>query len=235
MTALASFRPRHLAWIPAALIVAYTIAAAGGFTITPDSRAAGATTTVTANVLKEIHIDLVNGSCTAAPAAGPPEAATFNYGSMSTASDDITLGSCAITFGSNNNSTAGAKLWVESTRPGASANSFCSEANYEVTCSGATFTDVATAGVTNATFLTTQGGFGLRPAGAGTCPGAGADWAATNTYGLLQDTTAGFGTQICDTNSTSDGAITVEFHANPSASQTASNYYMKAEFTAEAT
>jgi len=226
---------RKAAWLPAALLVSWAILAATGFPLTPNSQAASAssTTSVTASVLPEVHMDLANADpdgagplsgCGTVTGTAPNEDGAFTPTAMSTSDGDIELARCTMTFGSNNNGTSGATLSVESTR--ASGAAFCSTA-FDVACAGNTFADE------NGDATLAEGGFGLRPTTVSGCGGAGADWSTANYYGIPADL-AGFGTQICDTNNTSDGTMVLTFRANPSASQTAGNYYVRARFTAQA-
>lgn len=236
--ALTMFRPRHLAWIPAALLAAWAIAAATGFTMTDTSRAAtsSSTVSVTASVLPEVHLDLTNGSCgtlTDPDGAGPlVEDGAFTPAAMSAGGGDTTLATCAITFGSNNNGTNGASLWVESSRT-AGTKSFCAAAFNADCLATDSFTETATAGVALADL--TDGNFGVKPSAIAGCGGAGADWSTANFYGLPQNTDGTLGSRICDTNSTTDGSTTLTFVADPAAAQAAGNYYVRAIFTAQAT
>jgi hypothetical protein len=227
-----ALRPRHLAWLPAALLAAYAIVAATGMSLTPASHAATATatTTVNATVLPEVHLNF--GACGTIVGSD----ATLATGSLATTDEDISLGTCVLTFGSNNNGTNGASLWVESART-SGGKTFCTAA-VPGACAAPEMADANTAGITAAAFMALDAGatgaFALKPNAAGTCPGAGADWASTTYYGVLSDTSAALGTQICDTNSTADGTMTMDFRANPGPSQAAGSYTGKVLFTAQA-
>lgn len=234
---------RHAAWLPAAVLLTYAVYAATGFGIVSDSRAAAssATTSVTASVLPELHIDLVNGSCgtlTDPDGAGPlEEDGAFTPTAMAVGAEDVTLASCAIDFGSNNNGATGASLWVESTRT-SGANSFCNAA-FGSPCAAPQFTDVLPGGVSETTWLAaddatpSSGAFGLRPTTMDACLGSDADWNTSTYYGLPQ-ADAATGTQICDSSSTADESIVMSFRANPGLSQAATNYYVRTIFTVEA-
>jgi hypothetical protein len=236
MTAARLIRPRSAAWLPAALLVAYALVAASGFSLTPNSGAATGTATVNATVLPEVHMNFTScGSVTDPDGVGPLAGdAVIAAPSMSSSDGDISLGTCAITFGSNNNGTNGATLTVANARPGA-GYAMC-QAAIGSTCVAPQFSDSPVAGEAlvafNGASVGATGRMGIK-ASALTCPGAGGSWSvATNYYGLPAAATP---SQICATNSTTDGGLTLDFRADPGGSQAAGAYTLKANLVATAT
>ncbi len=229
---------RTIAWLPALLLVAAGLLAATGFSVIGKSYGASAgTVAVGATVSKEVHLAL-NTTGTCGPAGGSTTTRSFTGTTLATTDNDVTFGTCQVTFGSNNNGTAGASLFVESSRTVA-GNSFCTAAIPAV-CVAPQFTDVSTSGVTPASFATgeaaTAGNFGVSASINGaSCDGTGGIAGGTNVWGLPQNVDAGAGTLVCSTASTTDGDITLAFRANPGSSQTASSgYVVEASFTATA-
>jgi hypothetical protein len=236
MTAARLIRPRAAAWLPAALLIAYALVAATGVSLTSTSRAATGTATVNATVLPEVHMNFTScGSVTDPDGAGPLAGdAVILAPDMTTSNGDVSLGTCAMTFGSNNNGTNGAKLTVANARPGA-GYAMC-QAAIGSTCVAPQFSDSPVAGETLAAFNSASAGatgrMGVK-ASALTCPGAGGSWSlATNYYGLPA---AASPSQICATNSTADGGITLDFRADPGGSQSAGAYTLKANLLVTAT
>jgi hypothetical protein len=238
MTAARLIRPRAAAWLPAALLVAYALVAASGFSLTPNSGAATGTATVNATVLPEVHMNFPScGSVTDPDGAGPLAGdAVIAAPNMSSSDGDISLGTCAVTFGSNNNGTNGASLTIANARPaGGTGYAMCQTA-VTLACAAPGFSNSPTAGENlvafNAASVPATGRMGIK-ASSLTCPGAGADWStATNYYGLPALATP---STICDTNSTTDGGLTLDFRADPGSSQAAGAYTLKANLVATAT
>ena len=235
MTHARVLNARTIAWLPALLLIAAGLLAATGVRIAGDSHAATSTVTIGATVSKEVHVNLnTGGSC----GTGTAAATNITGTTLAPTDGDVSLATCRLTFGSNN-SAAGAQLLVESGRTVA-GNSFCTAAVPAV-CAAPQFTDVSTSGVTPASFGTGEaasaGNFGVSAAiNAASCDGTGGIAGGTNIWGLPQNTDATpNGTLVCQTTSTTDGDVTMDFRVNPGSSQPASTgYVVQAAFTATA-
>lgn len=227
---------RKLVWLPAALLITAAVLAATGFSSIASSDAASTgTTTVTATVAKEVHVNLnTAGSC--GPAGGSPTTRSFAGNTLATTDGDVSLATCRMTFGSNN-SALGAQLLVESTRT-SGTNSFCAVVATSA-CVAPQFTEAATAGVAPAAFGAGEpaaaGYFGIKAnINAASCTGGMG--ASVNYFGLGQngDATPN-GAAVCSTSSTTDGDVTIDYRVNPGSSQPAStSYLVETTFTATA-
>lgn len=207
-------RARHLAWLPAVMLVAWGILAAAGVPLTPSAPAASTgSSTVVATVDTDIHI---NGTC----------AAGTTFPTVALAVGENTLASCGVTWGTNNGTTS--TLKVESARDNTGQAAFCVAADGDVNC-GASFT----APGVNAASLT-GGQFGVLTTAITSCTTQ--TW-TLNTYNAVPNgfDQAGSGTTICSMTGTTDGNYTLSFRANRAASTAAGTYRGQAIFTAEAT
>lgn len=217
MTAASTRSPRlrRLTWLPAFALIAWGVLAAAGIPLERDARAASSgSTAVTASVLLEIHI---GGTCPGGSLSGV---------SMSGSAGATLLGSCTVTFGTNNGTT-GSVLKVEHPRPSGNV-AFC-QATELLACSGGSFTDETAAGST----ALADGAFGVQVAAAPTC--STPTWTNGNYYGIRDATTApGVGDTVCTQAGTTDGSYSLDFEANPVASTTSGTYYTRADFTVEA-
>lgn len=208
------FRARHLAWLPAVLLVAWGILSAAGIPLTQNSSAVGSTATVSATVALDIHI---LGTCAANP--------TYNDPALGLAA--TTIGACTVQFGTNNGAV-GSTLKVEHARP--SGNAFCQAAVTVACAANPSFTNAPLAGGALA-----DGAFGVRVNAAPTCNDPGTPWADTLHYGLRDSTTApGTGDVICVQSGNTDGSYSLEFRADRAAGNTAGTYNTRADFTVEA-
>lgn len=218
-------RPRALAWLPAAFLLTAALLAAAGFGGIGSSKAATTgDVTVTATVAKEVHVNLDDtGAC--GPVTGSTSTKAITGTSMTTASPDMSLATCRLTFGSNN-SASGANLLIESTRT-SGTNHFCTTAPTGA-CVAPQFTEASTAGVTPAAFGTGEaaaaGNFGIK---ANLNSGCSDGWVASaNYFGLSPNTDATpNGATVCSTASTTDGDVTIDFRVNPGSLQEASTSY----------
>lgn len=220
MAHAALLRPRTLMWLPALLLVGIAVLAASGFRLVGPSYAASTgSAVVSATVTPELHI---GGTCPGANLVGP---------AMAVADATTVLGSCTLTFGTNNNNPGGSLIRVETPRATAGDETFCTTA-VTLACGANSFTDVATAGVAFA--AVPEGGFGVNVNGAPTCNTA--TWTNGNVYGLEDATTAaGTGNLICDHNTfPGDASYNLRFVANPTGSTVAGTYQGRADFTVEA-
>ncbi len=213
MTHARVLKPRALMWLPAAALVVAALLAAAGVQFIGTSKAATGTSTVSATVNPEIHI---GGTCP----GYAPAAVTLNTGDATTA-----LGSCTLTFGTNNNA-AGAIIRVESTRP-SGTNSFCTAA-LGAACGASTFTDASTAGAASLT----DGQYGVRVTAAPTC--SSATWTNGNYYGIGNAATAGAGNAVCNQTTTTDASYALQFAANPATNTPSGTYQADAVFTVAA-
>lgn len=211
-------RARHLAWLPAGLlIVAAVLSAAGVRMVGPGYAASTGSTTVSATVNPELHI---GGTCPGNTLSGV---------SMNTTDATTALGSCTVTFGTNNNNPGGSLLRVETPRATGGDNTFCSTA-VTASCGATSFADVAFTGAASLA----DGQFGVLVNGAPTCNTA--TWTNGNYYGLRAAATApGTGDLICDHNTfPGDASYSLQFSANPGGTTVATTYQGRADFTVEA-
>lgn len=206
------FAARHLAWLPAVLLLTWGVLAAAGVPLVPSSTAASTgNSTVTATVALDVHI---GGTCPGYSNA---------YGAM-VDNTLATLGSCSVTFGTNNGATS--TLKVESARTTAGNVMFCRAGDNTSACGTGGFTNV---GANSASIVADQ--FGVHST-VTSCTTA--TW-ANNTYNSVPDsTTAGAGTTICSMTGTTDGNYTLAFRAHPD-TVTAGSYTGQANFTVEVT
>lgn len=215
MTYAHVIRPRNLMWLPAAMLIAWGVLAAAGYGVaTPSFAANTGSSTVTATVALDVHI---GGTCVGYSNA---------FGSMPDATES-TLGSCGITFGTNNGSTS--TLKVESARTTAGDVMFCRPAvvgDNAGACGTGGFTTVAA----NAATLGADKFAVLSTVTTCTTP----SW--TNaTYNPVPDsTTGGAGATVCSMTGTTDGDYTLSFRAHPD-TVTAGDYTGQALFTVEVT
>jgi len=150
MSHVSVLRPRNLAWIPAAMLISVGLLSAMGVSLIPDGRAATATggTVISATVLPEVSLDLAQNQAGAA-ACGTIIDATVNaevaeFGNAGSripinSSGATNLGTCNMTFGTNNGAT-GASLSYKSDRPATANRTFCTTA-VGLTCAGTFYTD----------------------------------------------------------------------------------------------
>lgn len=229
---------RTVSWLPAAILATAGLLAAAGFGISGHSYGASTgTVSIGATVTKEVHVNLnTTGSC--GPAGGSSTTRSFTGTTLAPTDGNVSLGTCRVTFGSNN-SALGAQLLVESSRTVA-GNTFCTAAVPAV-CAAPQFTDVSTAGVAPATFNTGEpaaaGFFGISATiNAASCNGTGGIAGGTNIWGLPQNTDATpNGTLVCQTASTTDGDVTVDYRVNPGSAQPSSTgYVLDTAYTATA-
>lgn len=242
MHALAALRPapRHLIWFPAALLCAAGALSAIGVPLTPNGQAATSTgsSVISASVLPEVSLDLGQNALGAATCSagtgtisGPANAEVAQFGVDTTAgrlainmSGVTNLGSCSMTFGTNNGAS-GASLSVKSAR--ASGALFCQNAN-ATACTGTAYTDED--GLNN---VLEADKFGIR---ADTLTCTTPTWTAGNYYGAPLAGAAG--SNICTGQATnasaaSDGVVVLSFHVNTS-TRPSGNYYGQLDFTATA-
>ncbi len=215
MTYAHVIRPRNLMWLPAALLVAWGVLAAAGYGIAPSFGASTGSGTVTATVALDVH---VGGTC----AAGYSNA----YGAMAD-NVEANLGTCGMTFGTNNGATS--TLRVESARTTAGNVMFCRAATNTGACGTGGFTNVA--GGTLAASGVGVDRFGVL-ATANTCTTQ--TWITNQYWPVPDSTTAGAGTTVCSMTGTTDGDYTFSFRAHPD-TVTAGSYTGQALFTAEVT
>lgn len=218
-------RPSRLsrfALLPAFALLAWGGLSAAGVQLTPESTAATTgNVTVSAQVLPEIS---VSGTCAS---GGSISGATLTPSTAGTQA----IGNCVLTQATTNGSTTLAR--VESSRSTAGTGIFCKTTIAPATtaCAGTAaqnFTQV-TAGAGSLA----DGDFGIKVAAAGTCI-AGANTWALNTYHPLRDATTapGAGDSVCSTlASTATSSTTLNFDADPLATQEAGTYQTQAIFT----
>jgi hypothetical protein len=221
--ALAKPSRRHLVWLPALLLVAIGALSASGLTTTDDSIAATATgaVVVSATVAPEVHLDLVNGSCTAAPAGtADNETATFGAVALTTADGPTVLGSCAMSVGTNNNTTTGVTLAMSDARAAGGSDFFLCTSAAGATCALAAddFTDTAVSATLN------DGAAGMKLS-ARTC-----DDASTNTANFYP--IAASSTICVDNTGGAASTLTVQIQANPAPTQPSGSYLGQANFVA---
>lgn len=210
--AASRLRSRHLAWLPAVMLTAWAVLAAAGVPLTPSTNAATGSSTVTATVAVDIHI---GGTC-----------ATYSnsFGNMPDATNSA-VGTCGITFGTNNGATS--TLKVESARTTAGNNMFCRATSVSAACEPSGFA----APLANAASLAIDQ-FGVLTTAITSCTTPA--W-TLNTYNPVPDsTTAGTGTTVCSMTGTTDGNYSLEFRAYPD-TVAAGTYSGQAVFTVEAT
>lgn len=212
MTYAHVIRPRNLMWLPAAMLVAWGVLAAAGYGTTPSFGASTGSATVSATVALDIH---VGGTCS----AGYSNA----YGAMAD-NVEATLGSCGMTFGTNNGATS--TLKVESARTTAGNVMFCRAADNIGACGANGFTSPAA----NAATLGADKFGVLSTVTTCTTP----TWTNGNYNPVPDSNTAGAGTTICSMTGTTDGSYTFSFRAHPD-TVTAGSYTGQALFTAEVT
>jgi hypothetical protein len=204
--------PRHLAWLPALLLLAWGLFAAAGVSLVPNSTAAS-TATVTASVALDIHI---GGTCPSYSNA---------FGAMPD-NTESTLGGCTVTFGTNNGATS--TLKVESARDNAGQVMFCRAADNDVNCGAGGFTD---AGANQVGPLGADK-FGVLTTAIGACTTP--SWTLNRYNPVPPENTAGAGVPICSMVGTGDGSYTLSFRAHPD-TVTAGSYTGQALLTVEAT
>jgi hypothetical protein len=210
-----TFEVRHLMWLPAVLLLAWGVLAAAGMPLVPSSKAVTTgTATVTASVALDIHL---GGTCVGYSNA---------YGAMA---DNVnaTLGSCTVTWGTNNGATS--TLRVESARTTAGNVMFCRAADNTSACGTGGFTNV---GANAASMVADQ--FGVLSAVTTCNQAAGSKW-NNGTYNPVPDSTvSSTGDVICTQTGTTDGNYGLTFKAWPD-TVTAGSYTGQAVFTVEAT
>lgn len=250
MTAILRIRPRsrHLAWLPAALLIAAGILSALGLPLIPNTHAVTSDIEISAEVLPEVSLDLgqnASGAATCAGANGtsgitgsvPNEDATFGANVAGQrvaipASGAFTVGTCSMTFGTNNG-TGGASLAVANER---TAGAILCKSAQNNPCVLESYTDDDG---TNSTLEADK--FGMRLLGPATTPvGASAcdnfAWTVGNYYGAAN---APGSTNICTNEgmhatAANDGVAVVSFEVNTS-TKSSGNYFATLLFTATAT
>lgn len=218
MSVSLALRPRHLAWLPALLLAALALCAAAGVDLVRPSHAASTgNVTVSASVAPELHI---GGTCPGATLSGV---------SMGSGDGTTALGTCTLTFGTNNNNPGGSLLRVETPRATAGDETLCSTA-VTASCGTTRFIDALTTGAA----ALADGEFGVQVSGIPTCNTP--TWTNGNYYGLEDAATAlGAGNLVCDHNVFgSDASYSLTFAANPAGSTIATTYQGRADFTVEA-
>lgn len=215
---LANPKRQTLMWLPAAALITAGLLAAIGFGGVARSDAASTgTSTVSATVGSELHI---GGTCPGYNGPGP---------ALATTDATTSLGSCTLTFGTNNNAT-GSLIRVESQRPTAGNDAFCSTA-VTLACGATKFTNASTAGAASLA----DGQFGVLVNGVPTCNTA--TWTNGNYYGIANSNTAGNGNLICDNanqvGAVNDASYNLQFSANPGPATVAATYQASAVFTVE--
>lgn len=209
-TARPRIRARHLAWLPAVVLLGWGVLAAAGVPLAPSTNAATSSVNVSATVPLDIHI---GGTC-------PGQ----SYTDANLAVGDVAIGACTVTFGTNNGAV-GSVLKVEHARP--AGNAFCQEA---VTVDCGTKPSFADA---TGTATLAVGAFGVKVAAAPTC--STPSWTNGNYYGLRDATTAtGAGDTVCTHAGNTDGSYSLEFRANRDTGTVAGTYNARADFTVEA-
>lgn len=234
MSHISVLHPRNLAWLPAAMLIAWGVLAAAGVPLNPNSNAASSgNTTVIATVDPELHINSGAGLC-----AGLSITAGTNLTPDGTTD---TIGDCTLRFGTNNVST-GSLVRVRNGRPNDATidETFCAggAGTETAACAATKFTDVAHTGA--ASLAANE--FGVLVNGAPTCAG-GPVWTNGNYYGLRDANEAaadggGGGTAdgyvICDNinqmGAANDAIYALRFAANPDSSQPATAYRGQAVF-----
>ena len=212
MTYAHVIRPRNLMWLPAAMLVAWGVLAAAGYGVaTPSFGASTGNSTVTATVALDVHI---GGTCVGYSNA---------FGAMPD-NTESTLGSCGITFGTNNGATS--TLKVESARDNAGNLMFCRAADNDAACGANGFTSPAA----NALTLGADKFGVLSTVTTCTTP----TWQNARYNPVPDETTAGAGTTVCSMTGTTDGNYTMSFRAHPD-TVTAGSYTGQALFTVEVT
>lgn len=223
MTTSAIRRPRarHAMFLPAAALMAWGVLAAAGFPMAPSSHAASAgSTTVSATVQPVLTI---GGTC-----PGGNLNSKFGAGGfLPSIAGSTSLGTCTVTATTNNNA-AGTYLRVKSARAVGSPT-FCTNATTTVACGGGTssFGDTTAAG---GAATIADGQFAIQVSGAPTCTTP--TWTTNNFYPLLPS--AASGATICNAAMNATSSYTLDFTADPSATQPAGNYYAQADFVVEA-
>lgn len=210
MTYAHVIRPRNLMWLPASLLVAWGVLAAAGYGITPSFGASTGSGTVTASVAIDVH---VGGTCS----LGYSNA----YGPMAD-NVEATLGTCGMTFGTNNG--ASSTLKVESARTTAGNVMFCRAADNIAACGANGFSNVGA----NAVSLGADNFGVLSTVTTCTTP----TWQNARYNPVPDANTAGAGTTICQMTGTTDGSYTFSFRAHPD-TVTAGGYTGQALFTTE--
>ncbi len=237
MSHVSVIRPRHLVWLPAALLMTAGVLSVLGVPLTPNGRAATGTTTISANVLPEISLDLAQGgpaTCgTIIDATDNAEKAEFGNASARipiSASGPTALGTCNMTFGTNNGSS-GASLSYKSARVTTPNRTFCTAA-VAANCAGANtyYTDDDGG---NATLE--QDKFGIRVETPSTCDGTQVMndnffYGAPLSSDSAQTVCTG---QSANPNPLNDGYVQISFHVN-TATIPSGDYNAEIVFTATA-
>lgn len=221
MTALASIRPRtrHLAWLPAALLVGWGVLAACGVTLTPSSHAVSQAGNTTVSATITPHIAL-GGTCIGSHDGGNLTTSAVNK---------LTgAGNCTVQFHTTNGNAPGATLKAENARTNAGQATFCTNAP-PADCGAAAF-----ANVTDGSAALTDGQFGIQVVSVSDCTTPA--WTATNYYSVAVDT-SGFGELVCTDAagpSANQAVYTLSVNARPGPSTPAGDYEGEIAFTAEA-
>ena len=240
MSHVSIIRPRHLVWLPAALLVSAGLLSAFGFSMTPNGRAATATgtTTISATVLPEVSLDLAQNTAGASTCGVQTDATAnaevYEFGNAGAripinASGATALGTCNMTFGTNNGSS-GASLTYKSARTITANRTFCTAA-VAADCSGANtyYTDDDGA---NTTLEADRFGIKLDPASL--CDNQpmvdNMYWGAPISTGTAKDVCTN---EAASATASNDGYVRVMFDVNTS-TIASGNYNAQIVFTATA-
>lgn len=204
---------RVAAWIPALLLIGAGLLTAVGISLVPRAHATSANVTpvITVVVDKEVHVAYSVGNC------GSPDG-TLDAGTLTVSMNDTSLGTCRVTFGSNNNGASGAVLNIANSNAGANTF-FCTRATYVGACGAGVFNDGSGADMA-------EGTVGGKLSASSGCTTS--NWAGNYSQVLSA------GTNVCATTSTADGDYTMQFGADPAATQLSGTYRGQATVTATA-
>lgn len=228
MSALHALRPnpRHLVWLPAAMLLAWGVLAAAGVSLVPSSKAVTSTQSSLVEATVIPHISLA-GTCLGTTFSG----VTMNSTSPATPLISGGGGLCSVEFYSTNG-TSGAQLYAENLRTNASQRTFCKAAPPGNCVAADSFTDVpdGSAGLAD-------GEFGIRVDSVTGCSAPTWNAAAlTDHYSVAVDT-GGNGELVCSDAAGPAGnraIYSLSYEADPSGATTSGAYNAEIRFTAEA-
>lgn len=207
-------RFRVISVLPFVLLLIVVICSATGLRVVPDVRAAASNVDVEVDVAKEVHIAFSSGNCRGSGGTD----GLLDGVSLNVSNNDTTIGSCSVTFGSNNNAS-GALLNIASANTGADTF-FCARASFVGTCTSAKFTDGSGADLA-------EGSVGGKLVSATGCSSSG--WTSGAYASVL---TAG--TNVCATSTSGDATYSFVLAADPAPTQPAGVYRGRAVLTATA-